>query len=198
MPSQDLNPCPCYRPSYKLNCVWCTVEWKVIGNLECRISKSGPPSIFSCDMEWCWYQLLTMHRWSIVFPMVNIDCKGHRPQILKIAMHCQDKIPKFWNKYSQTGNIGVSVPGSTFMRLWVIYIFPPSVCLFCWRKYVDRSWDYINCSQTHRCGNWGWGRAIPRRGIHKWDFRCSVPKKSQHFLLPEVLLTEVILMSKTA
>jgi hypothetical protein len=32
-----LNPCPCYRPSYKLNCVWCTVELKAIGNLECRI-----------------------------------------------------------------------------------------------------------------------------------------------------------------
>jgi hypothetical protein len=25
------------RPNYKLNCVWCTVELKVIGNLECRI-----------------------------------------------------------------------------------------------------------------------------------------------------------------
>jgi hypothetical protein len=37
VPSQDLNPGPCYRPSYKLNCVWCTVELKVIGNLEWRI-----------------------------------------------------------------------------------------------------------------------------------------------------------------
>ncbi len=25
------------RPNYKLNCVWCTVELKGIGNLECRI-----------------------------------------------------------------------------------------------------------------------------------------------------------------
>ncbi len=48
------------------------------------------------------------------------------------------------------------------------------VCLFCWSKYVDRSWDYINLLQTHECGNWGWGRGIPRNGIHKWDFRCSV------------------------
>ncbi len=22
--------------------------------------------------------------------------------------------------------------------------------------------------------NWDWGRVIPRKGIHKWDFRCSV------------------------
>ena len=40
--------------------------------------------------------------------------------------------------------------------------------------YVDRSWEYINRSQTHECGNWDWGHAIPRKGIHKWDFRCSV------------------------
>ncbi len=41
--------------------------------------------------------------------------------------------------------------------------------------YVDRSWEYINRSQTHECGNWGWdwGRAIPRKGTNKWDFRCS-------------------------
>ncbi len=40
--------------------------------------------------------------------------------------------------------------------------------------YVDRSWDYKNRSQTHECWNWGWGRAIPRKGIHKGDFPCSV------------------------
>jgi hypothetical protein len=90
-------------------------------------------------------------------------------------LHCKDKIPKFRNKYSQKRNIGVSVPISTFMRLWVVYIFPPWICLFCWRKYVvDRSWEYINRSQTHEYGNWGWGRAIPRKGKHKWDFPCSV------------------------
>ncbi len=91
----------------------------------------------------------------------------------KSPPHCKDKIPKFRNKYSQKRNIGVSVPISIFMRLWAIYIFPRSVCLFCWRKYIDRSWDYINRSQTHECWNWGWGRAIPRKGILKRDFRCS-------------------------
>ncbi len=35
-----------------------------------------------------------------------------------------------------------------------IYIFPGSVCLFCCRKYVDRSWEYKNRPQTHECGNW--------------------------------------------
>ncbi len=60
------------------------------------------------------------------------------------------------------------------MRLWAIYIFPRSVSLFCWRKFVDRSWNYINRSWTNECWNWGWGRAIPRKGIYKGDFRCSV------------------------
>jgi hypothetical protein len=63
------------------------------------------------------------------------------------------------------------------------YIFPRWVCLFCWRKYVDRSWEYINRSQTHECGNWGWGCAIPRKGIYKQNCRCSV----EHVLLYRAL-----------
>ncbi len=83
-------------------------------------------------------------------------------------------MPKIWNKYSQKRNIGASDPISTFMCLWANYIFPRWVCLFCLRKYVDRSWEYINRSQTRECGNWGWGRAIPRKGIYKQNCRCSV------------------------
>jgi hypothetical protein len=41
------------------------------------------------------------------------------------------------------------------------------------QQYVDRSWEYINRSYTHECGNCDWGRAIPRNGICKWTFRCS-------------------------
>ena len=60
-----------------------------------------------------------------------------------------------------------SVPICTFKCLWANYIFPRWVCLFCWRKYVDRSWEYIN--------RWHWGRAIPRKGIYKRNCLCSVP-----------------------
>ncbi len=64
-------------------------------------------------------------------------------------------MPKIRNIYFQKRNCAATVLISTFMCLWAISIFPPSICLFCCRKRcVDRSWEYINRSQTHECGNW--------------------------------------------
>ncbi len=57
------------------------------------------------------------------------------------------------------------------------------------RKNVDRSWEYINRSQTHECGNWYWGRATPRTGMHKWDFCCSVEYVKRAFPCKEPRLT---------
>ncbi len=42
---------------------------------------------------------------------------------------------------------------STFMCLWAIYIFPRLIFLFCCRKYVGRSWGYINRSQNMNVWN---------------------------------------------
>ncbi len=46
----------------------------------------------------------------------------------------------------------------------------------------------INRSKTHECENRDWGRLIPRKGIHKWDFRCSAYVILQ---LPETALYRV-------
>ncbi len=39
----------------------------------------------------------------------------------------------------------------------------------------------INSSQTLECGNWDWGRAIPRKGMHRGDFPCGAAKKSPNY-----------------
>ncbi len=62
----------------------------------------------------------------------------------------------------------------------------------CWRKYVDRSWDYINRLQTHECGNWSWGRALPRKGIHIWDFRCSAATKVRDIKRPDTKIYDSV------
>ncbi len=38
-------------------------------------------------------------------------------------------------------------------------------------RRADPSWEYINRSQTHECGNWDCGRAIPFLGIVVSNFR---------------------------
>ncbi len=93
-------------------------------------------------------------------------------------LHCKDKIPKFLNKYSQKRNIW-----------WVIYIFPRSVCLFCWRKYVDRPWDYINRSQ--KCGNRGYQCSYCSKNskmycICYWNSQLSKLCFLQHYTVKKV------------
>jgi hypothetical protein len=96
---------------------------------------------------------------------------GNKP--LQFYTHCKDKMPKIRNKYSQKG---ISRPPSQFPHSCVCERFIYSQDLSAYSvagKYVDQSWKYIIRSQTHECGNWDWGHAIPFLERHKWDFRCS-------------------------
>jgi hypothetical protein len=133
---------------------------------------------------------------TVVTPMWS--CHAWRVAYCLRNPHLKDKMPKIWNKHSQKRNIAVSVPISTFMCLWANYIFPRCVFLFCWRKYVDRRWEYINRSQTHECGNWGWGHAIPRKGIHKRNCRCNANSLAHHWKthLPDATSTIWLLYTR--
>jgi hypothetical protein len=89
-------------------------------------------------------------------------------------------IPEKWNCYFQNRIIMfcLLVPTLTVYTCERFIYFQDRSAYSAAGKSVDWSWEYINCSQTHECGNWDWGRAIPRKRINKWDFRCSVRTKN--------------------
>ncbi len=91
------------------------------------------------------------------------------------------KILNIWNKYSHKRNWAATVPISTIHScVCEGFIYSQDQSAYSAAgKYVDRSWEYINRSHTHECGNLYWGHAIPRKEIHKWDFRCSVRRGGQ-------------------
>jgi hypothetical protein len=95
------------------------------------------------------------------------------------AYTAKNKYRKFEPNIFPEKELRPTVPISTFMCLWAIHIFQlqGSICLFRYRKNVDQSWEYIYRSHRHTSVEIGTEAALsPRKGIHKWDFRCSVRK----------------------
>ncbi len=93
-------------------------------------------------------------------------------------------------------NYNVLSPNSyTHISVRYLYFQGRSV-YFAAAKHVEPSCMgiYINRSQTHECGNWVWGRTIPRKGKHKCDFRCSVQCTLNH----QTTCSELILLFKKA
>ncbi len=90
------------------------------------------------------------------------------------VLTAKNQYRKFETKFPEKELRGHSPNFQIHLSVSDLYpVFPRSICLFCCRKCMDRSWEYINHPPTHECGNWDWGRAIPRKRINKWDFRCS-------------------------
>jgi hypothetical protein len=92
--------------------------------------------------------------------------------------------PQLYTAKNQYRKLETNIPGKGIER--PLSQFPYSCVCERFLHYHHRfaysgagnMWEYINRSQTLECGNWDWGRAIPRNGIHKWDFRCSVEYSS--------------------
>ncbi len=81
---------------------------------------------------------------------------------------------KFETNIPRKRNCAASVPISTFICLWAIYIFPWLVCLFCCREICGTILGiYKSITDI-----WMWKLGLrPRNSflaIHKWDFHCAV------------------------
>ncbi len=81
-----------------------------------------------------------------------------------------------------------SIPALIY--LWEIYIFPGLVCLFCCSQICGPILGIYKSLTDTKCGNWDWGRAIPRKwyingifvavqkAVNSTYFLCSVPSSS--------------------
>jgi len=93
----------------------------------------------------------------------------HVDGVMVSPFNCTEKT--YYRKFeTNIPRKGIMLPQSQFPhsciceRFTCIYSHDQSA-YFAAGKYVDRCWEYINRSQTHECGNWDWGHAIPVKGI---------------------------------
>ncbi len=91
------------------------------------------------------------------------------------SIHCKEKMPKIWSKYSQKRNIRASVPISTFMCLSVSELYIPTMELPFLLEEICGPILGIYKSLTD---TWMWKLGLrPRysqKGIYKRNCRCSV------------------------
>ncbi len=85
-----------------------------------------------------YFQECVLFHWGIQYAYLDTVTEteqyNQRKTDSRARTHCKDTIPKIRNKYSQKNNCAASVPISTCMCLWAIYIFPWSASPFCCRN----------------------------------------------------------------
>ncbi len=81
----------------------------------------------------------------------------HTHASIALPLHCNENpigVFLFWELRGLSPNFHIHVSMSDLYIPWIGPIFPAA-------EQADRSWEYINRLQTHECGNWDCGRAIP-------------------------------------
>ncbi len=82
---------------------------------------------------------------------------------------------KLEQKFPEKGLRGHSP--NFYIHVSVSDLYIPPICLpilLQENRWTDPGNGYIDRSQTHECGNWDWGRAIPVLGAYKSKCLCSV------------------------
>ncbi len=147
----------------------------------CLINLSYFITFYHTGLRWCFFPiillLLLAHRKNIAH-WITLTYKNSFNNNNKNTARSHSFIYNNWHTataipfiYSFSGNSAASAPISTFMCLWVIYTFPGLVYIFPPAEKADPSWEYIICSQTHKCGNWDWGPDISFLGVFVSNFR---------------------------
>ncbi len=126
---------------------------------------------------------------------MEISSKWHALRIY--VVHCKDTIPKIRKQIFPEKELRGHSPNFPHSCLCEQFIyFQLSISITAAGKCVDRTWKYINRSQTHECEKWGLRPRKSQKRIHKWDFRYSVDDGhcSRSYILYAVISQAVTLL----
>jgi hypothetical protein len=132
--------------------------------------------------------LSQQHQSAVQWRWESMDSEINPLHALQMKGHCESKINVWFpSMYSQKWKYAASLfpkqnynvlSPSSFTHISVRDLYIPMIglpILLQPNMWILGIYKSLN---THECGNLDWGCAITRKGIHKWDFCCSVVRVS--------------------